>query len=72
MIETEAQKKRLTRKIDIDEISERIAIIRSNDCKGQDMVRLVEEVKKDLEFGRVERNEEKYWGEIKSAAEGMI
>ena len=42
MMETEVQKKRLTRKIDIDEISERIAIVRSNGCKGRDMLRLIE------------------------------
>ena len=36
------------------------------------MVRLVDEVKKDLEYGKVQKNEEGYWKEIKSAAEGMI
>ena len=54
LIQAEQQKKRLTRKIDVDEISERIAIVRSNGCQGHDMLKLIEQIKKDLEYGKVD------------------
>lgn len=72
MIEVEVQKKRQTRKIDLDEISERIAIVRSNGCQGREMLQLIEEIKKDLEFGVVETSEQKYWKDIREAAESVI
>ena len=56
MFEVEIQKKQLTRKIDVDEISERIAIVRSNGCQGKDMIKLIEEIKKDLEYGKVDKS----------------
>ena len=49
--------KPLARKIDMDEISERIAIVRSNGCQGREMLKLIEEIKRDLEHGRVDKNE---------------
>lgn len=36
------------------------------------MLKLVEEIKKDLEFGKVDPAEEKYWKDIKEAAESVI
>ena len=72
MFEVEIQKKQLTRKIDVDEISESIAIVRSNGCQGKDMIKLIEEIKKDLEYGKVDKNQEKYWKDIKEAAESVI
>ena len=40
----------------MDEISERIAIVRSNGCQGREMLKLIEEIKRDLEHGRVDKN----------------
>jgi hypothetical protein len=48
MAETEVQQKRLVRQIDVDELGERIAIVRSNGYEGVEMLKLVEEIKKDL------------------------
>lgn len=64
MIE-EAEHKKLTRKVDINDISERIAIVRSNGCQGKDMLLLIEEIKKDLEYGLVDSSEQMYWKDIK-------
>jgi hypothetical protein len=36
------------------------------------MLKLIEEIKKDLEYGRVDKSEEKYWKDIKLAAESLI
>ena len=36
------------------------------------MVKLIEEIKKDLEHGKVDKNEEVYWKDIKEAAESAI
>lgn len=36
------------------------------------MLKLIEEVKKDLDHGKVEKHEQAYWKEIKQAAEMMI
>lgn len=36
------------------------------------MIYLINDVKKDLEFGRVDPSEEKYWKDIKEAAESLI
>ena len=52
-------------KIDLDEISEKIAVVRSNECQGRDMLKLIEEIKKDLEHGKVNKNEQNYWKDIK-------
>jgi hypothetical protein len=38
-------------------MSEKIAIVRSNGYEGSDMIRLIGEVKKDLEFGKVDASE---------------
>lgn len=65
MIEEAEHKKKLTRKIDINDISERIAIVRSNGCQGKDMLLLIEEIKKDLEHGLVDSSEQMYWKDIK-------
>lgn len=65
MIEEAEHKKKLTRKVDINDISERIAIVRSNDCQGKDMLLLIEEIKKDLEYGLVDSSEQMYWKDIK-------
>ena len=71
--EIEPQKKQvITRKIDLDEISEKIAVVRSNGCQGRDMLKLIDEIKKDLEYGKVDKNEEKYWKDIKEAGESVI
>jgi hypothetical protein len=65
MIEEAEHKKKLTRKVDINDISERIAIVRSNGCQGKDMLLLIEEIKKDLEYGLVDSSEQMYWKDIK-------
>lgn len=49
-------------------MSEKIAIVRSNGYEGSEMIRLIESVRKDLEFGKVDPSEEKYWKDIKEAA----
>lgn len=72
MAETEVQQKRLVRQIDVDELGERIAIVRSNGYEGVEMLKLVEEIKKDLEFGKVNSSEEKYWIDLKAAGESVI
>ncbi len=36
------------------------------------MIYLINDIKKDLEFGRVEESEQKYWKDIKEAAESLI
>lgn len=36
------------------------------------MIHLINDVKKDLEFGRVDPSEQKYWKDIKEAAESLI
>jgi hypothetical protein len=36
------------------------------------MIYLVNDIKKDLEFGRVDPSEQKYWKDIKEAAESLI
>lgn len=46
-----------TREINIDEISEKIAIIQSQDYDPKDALKVVEEVKKAIEFGKVKPNE---------------
>jgi hypothetical protein len=58
--------------IDLDLISEKIAIVRSNSYEGEDMIQLIDEIKRDLEFGKVDASEEKYWKDIKEAAESLI
>ncbi len=65
MIEEAEHKKKLTRKVDINDISERIAIVRSNGCQGKNMLLLIEEIKKDLEYGLVDSSEQMYWKDIK-------
>jgi len=72
LIQAEEQRKKLTRKIDIDELSERIAIVRSNEYEGVEMLMLIEEIKKDLEYGVVDTSEEKYWKDLKEAGESLI
>lgn len=66
------QQKRQHHRIDLDEMSEKIAIVRSNGYEGSEMIRLIESVRKDLEFGKVDPSEEKYWKDIKEAAELLI
>jgi hypothetical protein len=53
-------------------MSEKIAIVRSNGYEGSEMIKLIGEIKKDLEFGKVDTSEEKYWKDIKEAAESLI
>lgn len=36
------------------------------------MLKLIEEIKKDLEYGKVNKNEENYWKDIKEAGESVI
>lgn len=36
------------------------------------MLSLIEEIKKDLEYGKVDPSQEKYWKDIKEAAESVI
>lgn len=65
MIEQVEIKKKHQRMVDVDELSERIAIVRSNGCRGPQMLQLIEEIKKDLQFGVVDVSVEIYWKEIK-------
>jgi hypothetical protein len=48
MIEKVEIKKKQQRMVDVDDLSERIAIVRSNGCQGHEMLQLIEEIKKDL------------------------
>jgi hypothetical protein len=70
--EAEEQRRRQAHQIDLDLISEKIAIVRSNSYEGDQMIYLINDVKKDLEFGRVEPAHQKYWKDIKEAAESLI
>lgn len=65
MIEQVEIKKKHQRMVDVDELSERIAIVRSNGCQGREMLQLIEQIKKDLQFGVVDVSVEIYWKDIK-------
>ena len=65
-------KPKVSRKVDLDEISQKIAIVRSNGCQGRQMLKLIEEIKKDIEYGKVNKDQEKYWKDIKEAGENVI
>lgn len=72
MIEEEQVKKKVQRNVDVDELSEKIAIVRSNGCQGHEMLQLIEEIKKDLQFGKVDVSVQIYWNDIKQAGESVI
>lgn len=50
-----------TNQVDIDKISEKIAIIRSQDYDVQKVISVIEEVKRAISFGKVKPAERKYW-----------
>ncbi len=66
-------KKELTkREVNIDDISEKIAIIQSTENGTLETLKVIEEIKKAIQFGVVKENEKAYWKEIKSAAQKLV
>ena len=49
-----------------------MAIIKSQDYEAADALKIIEEVKKAVKYGKVKPSEQKYWDELKEAAEIMI
>lgn len=60
------------RQVNIDEISEKIAIIQSTENCTRDTMRVIEEIKEAIQFGVVKKNQQEYWGEVKRAAEKLV
>lgn len=58
--------------VDIDSISEKIAILQSQNYTAESAFRLIDEIKQAIQYGRVKPSEEKYWREVKEAAENLI
>ena len=55
------EKKRQVKKVDLEDFGLKIAIIRSNEYEGSEMLKLIEEVKRDLSIGKVDSGQEKDW-----------
>ena len=72
MLVQKEEKKRQVRKVDLEDFGLKIAIIRSNEYEGADMLKLIEEVKRDLTWGKVDAAQEKDWKMLREAAESMV
>jgi hypothetical protein len=46
--------------------------VRSNGYEGTTMMKLIENIRKDLEGGKVDSSQQKYWKDIRQAAENVI
>ena len=55
------EKKQSTYYVDIDDISEKLAIVQSKDYEGSDVLPTIDQLKRDLEFGRVKPEYKQYW-----------
>lgn len=49
------------RDINIDDISEKMGIIKSQDYEAKDALKVIEEIKAAIKFGKVKPKEEAYW-----------
>ena len=45
-----------------------MAIIKSQDYEAADALKMIEEVKTAIKYGKVKLSEQKYWEELKEAA----
>jgi hypothetical protein len=60
------------KELSIDEISEKIAIIQSQNYDYPTILKVKDEIKYAIEHMNIKPSEEKYWNEVKEAAEVLI
>lgn len=49
-----------------------MAIIKSQDYEAADALKIIEQIKDAVKYGKVKATEQQYWEELKDAAEVMI